>query len=192
MVELADTRDFKPKGGKNLSMTVYDGMDVYGPYARKDGRQHVVAIKHNEVGSIIERKTISYPKYLVEVSLGRYLDPEETVDHIDGDFLNNDLSNLRVVPRSLHAKSHTATRSDAVITCVICHKEFVTNDRTRICCGDPHCRGSLAHLNGHNKGNSVVRNKNVLVSNRSLVEEIQSVEGANSGKSLVDNPEQED
>ena len=36
-----------------------------------------------------------------------------------------------------------------------------------------------------------IREMNNLISNRSLIEEIQSVEGANSGKSLVDNPEQE-
>lgn len=72
-----------------------------------------------------------------------YLDHNETVDHIDGNFNNNELSNLRVVP------------------------------------------------NDYNKGNSLSREKNELISNRSLIGEIQPVEGANSGKLLVGNPEQE-
>ena len=30
------------------------------------------------------KKTISYPKYIMECYLKRYLNEEETVDHIDG------------------------------------------------------------------------------------------------------------
>ena len=41
-----------------------------------------------------KRITLSYPKYLIEVHLDRYLEKEETVDHIDGNFLNNVISNL--------------------------------------------------------------------------------------------------
>ena len=32
----------------------------------------------------------------MEQQLGRYLEPEEVVDHIDGDTSNNELSNLRL------------------------------------------------------------------------------------------------
>jgi len=172
-------------------VAVYDGWDVYGPYVRADKRQHVVLVLHDENGSIVKRRTISYPKYLVEKYLDRYLNSEETVDHIDGDFSNNSLENLRVVLRSLHAKSHASKRQTVQVQCLICGKTFVTNNINRVCCGDKHCVGKLSHVNGYNLGYEFVKKSNILLPpNRSLIEEIQSVEGANSGKSLVDNPEQ--
>jgi hypothetical protein len=53
---------------------------VHGPYTRQqDGRQHVVVVFVD-----LSKKTISYPKYLMEQKLGRELDPDlETIDHID-------------------------------------------------------------------------------------------------------------
>ena len=170
-------------------MKVYEEYKVYGPYTRKDGRAHVVLIQHDEKNHIVDRKTVSYPKYLVEVYLNKYLDSDETVDHIDGNFLNNDFSNLRVVPRSEHCRSHTESRSEVIKKCVICGKEFKTTDNRRLTCGSKRCAGKCTHVNGYNKGNSFKREANNCVSNRSLIQEIESVEAANSGKSLVDNPE---
>jgi hypothetical protein len=137
------------------------------------------------------RKTVSYPKYIVEKYLDRYLTEDETVDHIDGNFCNNELSNLRVIPRAIHCSSHARLKACECKTCVICGKEFTTKNSRRITCGSSVCRGKCAHVNGYNKGNSFeVSKMNKFASNRSLVEEIQSVEGANSGKPLVGNPEQ--
>ena len=170
-------------------MKVYEEYKVYGPYTRKDGRAHVVLIQHNEKNHIVDRKTVSYPKYLVEVHLNKYLDSNETIDHIDGNFLNNDFSNLRVVPRHEHCKSHTSSRLEVIKKCVICGKEFKTTDNRRITCGSPSCKGKCTHVNGYNKGNSFKREMNNYISNRSLIQEIDSVKAANSGKSLVDNPE---
>lgn len=172
-------------------MTVYSDYTFYGPYTRKDGRQHCVLVKHNENGSIIETVTVSYPKYLVEVYLNRYLLENETVDHIDGNFLNNDLRNLRVVDRSEHCRSHAMIRKSVNKTCIICGKSFVTNNNSRVTCGSKQCAGKCAHLSGHDKDMLSVKKKNEYISLRSLVEEIQSVEGANSVNSSVDNAEQE-
>lgn len=172
-------------------MAVYEGYSVYGPYRRKDNRLHVILTHHTSSGSIDDRKTVSYPKYLVEVHLNRYLNPDETVDHIDGDFSNNALSNLRVVPRSLHSRSHTSCREEHIKYCVICGKEFNTSDAWRITCSSAVCRGKCAHVNGYNKGCSFDRDINHFIPLRSLIEEIPSVEDANSGKLLVGNPEQE-
>ena len=170
-------------------MTVYSDYQVYGPYTRKDGRKHVVLIKHNN-GSIVERKTVSYPKYLVEIQLNRYLTTDETVDHIDGNFENNDLPNLRVVPRSLHALSHTSSREVVTKKCFICGTFFVSNNSNRVTCGSKSCAGACAHILGHNKGYNRIYEFNILTSNRSLLEEISTVEDANSGNLLVGNPEQ--
>lgn len=75
-------------------------MKIYGPYTRKDGRQHIVLYDF-EKGL---RKTMSYPKYLLEQKLGRELLPNETCDHIDNDFTNNSLDNLQVLTREENAR----------------------------------------------------------------------------------------
>lgn len=170
-------------------MIVYEGYTCYGPYKRKDNRCHVVLINRKSIDK--PRLTVSYPKYLVECYLNRYLTENETIDHIDGNFSNNDLSNLRIVDRALHAKSHTMHKRTIIKRCVICNKEFTTTNNKRITCSSKHCRGKCAHINGHNKGNNFVRGTNEYSSSRSLIKEILSVEGANSGNSLVENPEQD-
>lgn len=70
-------------------------MKIYGPYTRKDGRKHVILYDPN-VGL---RKTVSYPKYLMEQHIGRPLEKWETVDHIDEDFTNDNLDNLQILSR---------------------------------------------------------------------------------------------
>jgi len=103
----------------------YSGKRIYGPYIRKDGRQHIV------VYDGITRKTVSYPKYLMEVSLGRVLDPvQETIDHIDGNWMNNDASNLRIVPLKQHAKDDAKHILLSDVSCVLCGK-LVPSERLR-------------------------------------------------------------
>lgn len=66
-------------------------MKVYGPYIRKDNRKHVIVIDGNS------RRTISYPRYILEQHLGRVLSHDETVDHINGDFTDDRLENLQIM-----------------------------------------------------------------------------------------------
>ena len=92
----------------------------YGPYDKKDGRQ-VIILKYED-GS---RRTVSYPKWIMEKRLGRELDPDqETVDHIDRDFTNNEWWNLRVVERSRHVKEDAKRLKPATFVCMICETEF--------------------------------------------------------------------
>lgn len=100
-------------------------MKVHGPYKRKDGRQIVIVVETNG-----KRRTVSYPKWLMELQLGRRLDPDlETVDHIDSNFDNNDLSNLRVVPRDEHSADDTRRVKPVKFTCAWCDKEFERSPR---------------------------------------------------------------
>ena len=58
---------------------------VRGPYkSSKDNRLRCILVFSDKT-----TKTISYPKYLMEIHLNRYLLENETVDHIDGNPLNN-------------------------------------------------------------------------------------------------------
>lgn len=48
---------------------------------------------------------------IVEQALGRLLSKDEVVHHIDGNKLNNDLSNLQVLSPSEHARLHALQRT---------------------------------------------------------------------------------
>ncbi len=95
-------------------------MKVYGPYTRKDGRQHVILYRDGK------RTTVSYPKYLLEIKIGRKLKPNETCDHIDGNPLNNSLSNLQVLSRADNIRKHAALKplEFGTFTCPVCLCSF--------------------------------------------------------------------
>jgi len=98
---------------------------VHGPYKRRDGRQIVIVVENNG-----KRRTVSYPKWLMELQMGRRLDPDmETVDHIDSDIDNNDISNLRVMPRDEHSTEDTRRVKPVQFTCAWCDKEFERSPR---------------------------------------------------------------
>lgn len=91
---------------------------IYGPYTRKDGRQHIIFYKEGK------RKTMSYPKYLLEQKLGRVLLPNETCDHVDENFTNNNLDNLQVLSRSDNIRKHAALKPMQLGTfiCPVCNR----------------------------------------------------------------------
>jgi hypothetical protein len=65
----------------------------------------------------------------MEKHLGRYLTEDETVDHIDGNFLNNDQSNLRVLGRSVHASIDAKRLVSQEFVCPECSKKFSKEGR---------------------------------------------------------------
>jgi len=106
-------------------MAYGDEFKVFGPYKRKDDRQIVIVVDKNGV-----RRTISYPKWVMELQLGRKLDPDlETVDHLDGDVNNNNVSNLRVVPREEHSADDTRRVKPIKMECAWCGKKFERSPR---------------------------------------------------------------
>ena len=126
-------------------------MKIYGPYKMADsGREYIVI--RDEAG----QHTVSYPKYLVEQQLGRKLKTNETVDHIDRNFLNNDPENLQVLDRKTHARLDAIRLLPITFICPICKKKFRRSGKrlTRIYerkkretagpfCG-PRCAGKYA------------------------------------------------
>lgn len=106
-------------------MAYGDKFKVHGPYKRPDGRQIVIVIERNG-----KRRTVSYPKWIMELHLGRKLDPNlETVDHWDSNIDNNDVSNLRLVPRDQHSKDDTRRVKPVSFTCAWCDKRFERSPR---------------------------------------------------------------
>lgn len=98
---------------------------VHGPYKRPDGRQIVIIVNDDK-----SRRTVSYPKFLMEEQLGRQLHPDlETVDHLDCNFDNNNLDNLRVVPRAEHSGDDTRRVKLIKFNCSWCDKSFERSPR---------------------------------------------------------------
>ncbi|KKN23006.1 hypothetical protein LCGC14_0909240 [marine sediment metagenome] len=91
---------------------------VYGPYVTKATGRRNVAVTIKATGY---ERFVSYPKFLVEVALGRKLDPKlETVDHINGDFNDNSWSNLRVLDISTHVSEDNLRVRMVKMNCVWC------------------------------------------------------------------------
>ena len=92
----------------------------------KDGRYRAL-----KVYSDGRRENVSYPRIIVERSIGRSLLPTEDVHHIDENPKNNDISNLEVVDHVEHCTKHGLENSpyktlgDKIrVSCYICGKSF--------------------------------------------------------------------
>lgn len=81
---------------------------IFGPYYRKDGKL----------------QTKSYPKYLLEQKLGRELMGEETCDHVDENFQNDDINNLQILTRAQNVAKARIGFKKAIyyFICPTCHK----------------------------------------------------------------------
>lgn len=93
-------------------------MKVYGPYTRRDGRQHVILYESRK------RRTVSYPKYIMQQIHGKELGPDETVDHIDEDKYNNSPLNLQILTRKENATKSAVYRHHEFFICPVCAKTF--------------------------------------------------------------------
>lgn len=104
-------------------MTINDVKNVNGPYKRPDGRLHITAVVNGK------RTSVSYPKYLLLLE-GHEFGEDDTVDHIDRNFNNNDLPNLQILPRSEHAKKDAISVKPVELICLECGKTFGRTVRT--------------------------------------------------------------
>lgn len=98
-------------------------MKIYGPYTNNKNRQFI--IKYNSG----KRQTQSYPRYLMEQFLGRSLTAEEEVDHIDNNYLNNEITNLQLLSkkdnRIKEITQEHRKRKQYVFLCPNCQKETI-------------------------------------------------------------------
>jgi len=118
---------------------------VYGPYKERRGRKIVILVYPDGT-----RETVSYPKYIVEQALGVKLDKDlGTIDHIDGNYDNNHLSNLKIVPRREHSEMDTRRVKLVKYKCLMCNKEFersprLIRDKAKKGKSGPYCSKSCA------------------------------------------------
>ena len=102
----------------------YEDCKIYGPYiSRQDNRLRIVVVKNGS------KTTLSYPKYLMELHLGRYLTEDETVDHIDCNVQNNEIPNLRLLSRAEHAAVDAKRCVSQLFKCPMCNGNFSLDGR---------------------------------------------------------------
>lgn len=70
---------------------------LYGPYQDKKDLRSRVVLYNLKTKS---RRTIAYPKLLIELSIGRILVNDETVDHKDENVANNSIDNLQIMSKT--------------------------------------------------------------------------------------------
>lgn len=88
-------------------------MTVYGPYESKTAFGRLFVIHYNNG----QRRTQSYPRYIMENHLGRKLEDWEHVDHINDDFSNNQISNLQLLTQAENNKKSAKPAKFHHFTC---------------------------------------------------------------------------
>lgn len=76
-----------------------------------------------------KKRIMSYPRALMEIELGRPLEPYEDVHHIDGNKFNNDITNLMILNHGEHQRLHKEQEyqeyADKTMVCDVCGNPFV-------------------------------------------------------------------
>ena len=103
---------------------LYGCRKVYGPYLGQDGRKRCVLYFSKG-----KTKSQAYARLLIEARLGRLLDADEHVDHIDGDCTNDAIENLQVLKMSDHRIKSGIEMSERldrslVLQCPVCSGIF--------------------------------------------------------------------
>lgn len=85
--------------------------------------------------------TIGYHRYVMEQAIGRKLNRLEHVHHLDGNKLNNDISNLKIMTRSEHHGLHMKEK----------HKDgkIIKNLQEKRKLLSPEKRSEIARLGGY-------------------------------------------
>lgn len=86
-----------------------------------EGRKTVILYNSHS-----NRSSTSYARYIVSVSLGRYLNSEEHVDHINNGKTNDILENLQILTLSENNKKESKRRGRILveIECPVCKSIF--------------------------------------------------------------------
>jgi len=79
-------------------LSPFESWDGYLNYHNGMNRWQV-CLKNIETG---ERRTLLYSKFLMSIKVSRWLEPEEEVDHIDGNKNNDSIDNLQIMSAKEH------------------------------------------------------------------------------------------
>ena len=130
----------------------YD-VDYHRAYLVKSQGRNSVCLYNTETKV---RHTTSYARYLMAVSLNRFLSDDEEVDHIDNIKDNDVLGNLQLLTRAENIKKQKRVvgLKKVLYQCPVCEKEFimrrglshlVIKTKNSITCSRS-CGGKLSHM----------------------------------------------
>lgn len=92
---------------------------IYGPYIRKDNRKHII-LRFNDSST----KTISYPKFLIEIKKGRRFLSDITIHHDNENVQDDSDKNLKPIIRKEHCKHHAIKQTPRWFICAYCKEWF--------------------------------------------------------------------
>jgi len=107
-------------------MSYEDNFIVYGPYLSKDTGRKIVIVKSKKDGT---KRTMTYPRWLLEVHMEKPLDSDLTVDHWDSNHTNDSIDNFKLFPRSEHSSNDTRRVKLVKFKCKWCDKDFERSPR---------------------------------------------------------------
>lgn len=100
---------------------MYEGYKVYRVFNNNQSRY--MAMLYNSETK--HRTTMSWARYIMSCHLGRKLDKNfETVDHIDGNKLNDSLENLQLLTRADNVKKSKKEIKLITLICPVCKSSF--------------------------------------------------------------------
>lgn len=108
---------------KERIKVLYGCINVFGPYLESYSGRNILTIELPN-GNLRKRM---YARVLMAVKLGRLLDRNETVDHINELRTDDRIENLQLLSQSANSKKHTLLRyahNTLTIKCQFCDKEF--------------------------------------------------------------------
>ncbi|MCA9750206.1 MAG: HNH endonuclease, partial [Romboutsia sp.] len=89
----------------------------------KEPRRVVLLVNFNN-----EKTSTSYARYLLSCELGRFLNKDEHVDHINGDKLDDRVENLQILSQKENnlkrIKELNLETKDIELICPVCNKMF--------------------------------------------------------------------
>lgn len=116
------------------------------PYVRETDNRRIIRIVYNDKTENHKQ----YAKVLLEIKLGRVLGRDETVDHIDGNKLNDNIDNLQLLSREDNAAKGATRRNPIIDNCLWCSKQFeltrdqITRSKTNAKKAGPFCSRSCS------------------------------------------------
>lgn len=105
-------------------MNPFEKYKVYGPTYHKRIDRYMIFLVSPE-----HRTSMTYARYLMCVKEERWLGPEEEVDHIDDNRLNDDIDNLQILTRAENMKKAGRPTTYVDFVCPMCDKLFKLSAR---------------------------------------------------------------
>lgn len=115
--DLGSCAEMHARSSRVSPTILYGPCKILGPYTLPSGRKHITIRFDNGT-----RKNISYARFLYESAYGK-LKNDEHVHHKDGDYTNDELSNLEALVQKEHVKSHKPIKEE-LFSCLACGNEL--------------------------------------------------------------------